>query len=201
MSGKIIIAPIIVDGYCRVSTDEQEENTSLDEQEASIRAFCAERGFIVGRIHREVVSGFSYRERKELCVMRERYREGIIQGVAIRTLDRLSRNQTHIAVLMEEMEHHKIRLYGVKEPIDNTAMGKFVIAAFALVAEMEREEYEKILNWCKKVKNEREELTYSQKRDFLRLIGATILVERLEKRGAEIAWDIKVRLPKVEEVI
>ena len=35
---------VIVDGYCRVSTDPQEDNTSLDEQEACIRAYCEEHG-------------------------------------------------------------------------------------------------------------------------------------------------------------
>src|SRR5690349_10181902 len=28
-------------------------------------------------------------------------------------------------------------------------------------------EYEKVLDWCKKIKSQREELTYTQKRDFL----------------------------------
>ncbi len=37
-------------------------------------------------------------------------------------------------------------------------------------------EYEKVLDWCKKVKSEREELTYTQKRDFLYMLGATVLV-------------------------
>ncbi len=44
---------IIVDIYCRVSTDPQEDNTSLDEQEAAGRAYCQEHGYIVGMVHRE----------------------------------------------------------------------------------------------------------------------------------------------------
>lgn len=48
MPGTITIEPIIVDGYCRVSTDPQEDNTSLDEQEACIRAYCEEHGLIIG---------------------------------------------------------------------------------------------------------------------------------------------------------
>src|SRR5205085_11801079 len=98
-----------------------------------------DNGLIVGMIHREIFTGYLYRERKKLTLIRERYREGKIQGVVIRTLDRLSRNQTHTAVLMEEMEHHGITIHCVKEPIDASLMGKFVMAALALVAEMERE--------------------------------------------------------------
>ena len=71
--------------------------------------------------------------------MRQRYRDGLIQGVVIRTLDRLSRSQTHVAILMEEMEHYGVTLHSVKETIDDTPMGKFARMVLAFVAEMERE--------------------------------------------------------------
>ncbi len=125
--------------YCRVSTDPQEDNTSLDEQEAAGRRYCEDNGLIVGMVHREVFSGYQYRERKGLEQMRVRYRDGKIQGVVIRTLDRLSRSQTHVAILMEEMEHYGVTLYSVKEVIDDTPMGKFARMVLAFVAEMERE--------------------------------------------------------------
>jgi len=131
--------PPIVDGYCRVSTDLQEANTSLDEQEAVIRAYCEANGLIVGTIHRETFSGYQYREREKLSIARERYREGKTQGVVIRTLDRLSRSQVHNAILMEEMEHFGVTLYCVKENIDDTPMGKFIRMVLAFAAEMERE--------------------------------------------------------------
>lgn len=129
----------IVDIYCRVSTDPQEDNTSLDEQEAAGREYCREHDYIVGLVHREVWSGYQYREREKLCFMRERYRDGKIQGVVTRTLDRLSRSQVHNAILMEEMEHHKITLHCIKEAIDDTPMGKFTRMILSFVAEMERE--------------------------------------------------------------
>jgi DNA invertase Pin-like site-specific DNA recombinase len=129
----------IVDLYCRVSTDPQDDGTSMDEQERCGREYCAEHGLIIGQIHREIWSGYQYREREKLALMRERYREGKIQGVVFRTLDRLSRNQTHVAILFEECEHHGIALHCVKEKIDDTPMGKFVRMILAFVAEVERE--------------------------------------------------------------
>ncbi len=138
-SEKSVTHPTIVDLYCRVSTDPQEDNSSLDEQEAAGREYCRANGLIVGMVHRETFSGYQYRERKKLSLMRERYRDGKIQGVVIRTLDRLSRSQTHVAILMEEMEHYHITLYSVKEVIDDTPMGKFARMVLAFVAEMERE--------------------------------------------------------------
>src|SRR2546423_1687199 len=62
-------------------------------------------------------------------------------------------------------------------------------------------EYEKVLDWCKKIKSEREELTYTQNRDFLHMLGATVLIEKKAYVGAEPKWDIRVALPKVQEVI
>lgn len=129
----------VVDIYCRVSTDPQEDNTSLDEQENAGRVYCQEHGLTVGIVHREVFSGFQYRERQKLDLMRSRYRDGLITGVVIRTLDRLSRSQVHNAILMEEMEHYSVMLHCVKEKIDDTPMGKFVRMVLAFVAEMERE--------------------------------------------------------------
>jgi hypothetical protein len=64
-----------------------------------------------------------------------------------------------------------------------------------------RAEYEKVLAWCKQIKSERKELTYTQKRDFLYMLGATILVYKQERPGADPTWDIRVALPIVQEVI
>ena len=129
-----------VDGYCRISTDPQEENTSLDEQERAIRQYCADHGLIVGMIHRETYTGYKYRERKKLTLMRERYRDGKIQGVVVRTLDRLSRRQVHAAILMEEMEHYGTTLHSATEDLaEDGSMGQFVRMVLAFVAEMERE--------------------------------------------------------------
>jgi hypothetical protein len=90
-------------------------------------------------------------------------------------------------------------------------------AAYAMVEELEKQhaelmmhaidrdkvhaEYEKVLDWCKQVKSDREELTYTQKHDFLYMLGATVLVQKQEYPGAEPTWDIRVALPKVQEII
>jgi len=62
-------------------------------------------------------------------------------------------------------------------------------------------EYEKVLDWCKQIKSERKEPTYTQKRDFLHMLGATVLVSMQEYKGAPPTWDIRVALPKVQEII
>jgi site-specific DNA recombinase len=130
---------IVVDIYCRVSTDPQEDNTSLDEQEAAGRAYCLEHGYIVGMVHREVFSGFVYRERDKLSLMRTRYLSGKIQGIVIRTYDRLSRREVHLGILLEEMEHHGIEIHCVKEKLEDSKIGKLTRYFLGLLAEWEWE--------------------------------------------------------------
>jgi site-specific DNA recombinase len=128
-----------VDLYCRVSTDPQEDNTSLDEQEAAGRAYCEDNGLYVGVVHREVFSGYQYREREKLSLMRERYLSGKIQGVVIRTFDRLSRKEVHFGILLEEMEHNGVELYCVKEVLEDTIIGRLTRMFLGFLAEWEWE--------------------------------------------------------------
>ena len=54
-------------------------------------------------------------------------------------VDRLSRNQNHIGVLFDELERAGARLEIVTEKFEDTAMGRFILAARAFIAEVERE--------------------------------------------------------------
>ncbi len=109
--------PSIVDIYCRTATDGPEAPTNLQEQEAACRAYCASHGLSIGLVHHEIASGVVYRERKQLSLVRERYCIGIIQGVVVRGIARLSRSQDHIAILMQEMEAHHVTLHRVQEQL------------------------------------------------------------------------------------
>lgn len=126
--------------YARVSTDVQEEDgTSLETQVENCIAFAEANGYIVVIIFREVFTGALYRERQELSKMRQMYRKGKINGVLFNTFDRLSRNQIHLGVLFDEMQHFNVRIDCVKEQFDRTAAGQFMRNALAFVAEVERE--------------------------------------------------------------
>jgi site-specific DNA recombinase len=138
-SDKSATQPIIVDLYCRVSTDPQEDNTSLDEQEAAGREYCRANGLIIGMVHRETYTGYLYRERKKLSVMRERYLNGNIQGIVIYAYDRLSRKEVHLGILLEEMEHNDITLYCVRETIDDSLVGHLTRLFLGFLAEWEWE--------------------------------------------------------------
>lgn len=126
--------------YCRVSTaDQGEHGTSLDSQEALCRAYCEERGYQVIGVFPDVFTGAQYRDRPALDRLREQVRARTVDLVVAYAVDRLSRNQAHLYILVEEFEDHGARLEFVTEDFEDSAVGRFLRSAKAFAAEVERE--------------------------------------------------------------
>jgi chromosome segregation ATPase len=75
------------------------------------------------------------------------------------------------------------------------------IANHTVDMEKRKKVYEKLLEWCHKAKNERENLTYIQKRDFLELLGMTVFVGKRPDRYHELDWDANLRMPELEALL
>lgn len=126
--------------YTRVSSSRQEEDgTSLDTQLAACRQYAAERGWEIAGEYQDVWTGSQFRERPGLTKLREQLRTGTVDVILCYALDRLSRDQTHVAVLVDQIEHHGARLELVTESFEDTAVGKFIRSATAFASEVERE--------------------------------------------------------------
>ncbi len=125
--------------YVRVSTDGQErDGTSLDTQEQACTKYAESQGWeIVARVH-DTASGFSL-ERPGIDRVRRYMRDGLVDVVVAYAVDRLSRNQSHIGILVDEADRYGAKLDFVTEDFEQTAVGKFILSARAFVAEMERE--------------------------------------------------------------
>jgi site-specific DNA recombinase len=125
--------------YCRVSSTGQKDNSSLRTQKAGCRAFCAERGYQLVDVFSDVYTGALYRERPALTALRQRVRAGEIDVVVAYALDRLSRNQAHLAILVEEVEDRGASVAFVTEDFEDSAVGRFIRSAKGFAAEIERE--------------------------------------------------------------
>lgn len=125
--------------YTRISTDEQTGNYSLPTQEHACRQYCEQRGYDVVGVFVDVFSGALYRERPGLTQLRELVRQGLVDVVVCYAVDRLSRSQTHLFILVEEFSERGCRLEFVTERFEDTAVGRFVLAARSFAAELERE--------------------------------------------------------------
>ena len=125
--------------YSRVSTDAQErDGTSLETQErASLELAGANSWRVVDAI-RDTASGYTL-DRPGIDRVRELLRQGAVDLVISHSVDRLSRNQNHIGVLFNEVEQARAKLEFVTERFEDTATGRFILAARAFTAEVERE--------------------------------------------------------------
>ena len=125
--------------YSRVSTDAQaDEGTSLDTQERASLEYAGAAGYTVIRTIRDTASGSSL-ERPGMAEVRRMMRDGECDVLLAFALDRVSRSQNHIGVLFDEAETNGVRLDFATEDFEDTAIGKFIVAARALIAEVERE--------------------------------------------------------------
>jgi site-specific DNA recombinase len=127
--------------YVRVSTMRQgAEGTSLETQEEHCRAYALHHGYSVGDgyVFQDVHSGGDLFERPGLRRLREAIGRGEVQVIISYALDRLTRDQTHLGVLVNLIEEAGARLEFVTERFDDTPVGKFIRNAQAFAAEMER---------------------------------------------------------------
>ncbi len=125
--------------YTRVSSDGQEENTSLGTQETACRQYAGEHGYNVFAVYQDVHSGFDLWERPQARAMLETIRRREVDAIIAYALDRLSRRQVHTAILVDECERAGVELLFVTETFEKTAVGDFLRSAKAFVAELERE--------------------------------------------------------------
>ena len=125
--------------YARVSTDAQErDGTSLDTQLRACTDYATSAGWTVVATVRDAASGFSL-ERPGMTRIRDGMRLGEFDVVLAYAVDRLSRHQNHIGVLFDEAEGWGVKFEFVTERFEDTAIGRFILAARAFTAEVERE--------------------------------------------------------------
>jgi site-specific DNA recombinase len=191
---------IIVDIYCRVSGKNQEDNTSLDEQEAKGRQFAEDHGFKVGEVYREVGSGYTL-NRKKLKLMQERYKDGIIQGVVIWKVSRLARTQEFINYLMVEMQVHSCQIFCVYTPLndkdDDYQLRLFMETFFA--ARERKEIVEKLAEGKRNAINLKER--YALSGGATPLYGYSRIITKGKKVGFKIEEELMNHVRRAFEMI
>lgn len=128
--------------YVRVSTDKQEKDgTSLESQEVAGKQYCAAQShsFLDTYVFRETHSGAELWERPSLTKLREAIRKRAIDVVVVYAVDRLSRNQYHLGLLLSEAERYGVQYEFVTERLEDTPHGRFLRNALSFAADLERE--------------------------------------------------------------
>jgi len=134
---------LTVDGYTRVSTEEQARGGySLDAQESKIRGYCALYDLDLARILSDPGESGKNLNRPGIRAVLEDLRVKRVDGLVIAKLDRLSRSLRDWSNLIDEFFAEKagLKLFSVNDSIDTrSASGRLVLNVLMSVAQWERE--------------------------------------------------------------
>lgn len=128
--------------YVRVSTENQLENYSIEEQTKRLEAYCLAKGWTILKVYTD--GGFSggNTNRPALQMMLNDLHSGIAQAVVVYKLDRLSRSQKDTLTLIEdEFLANHVDFISVNENFDtSTPFGRAMIGILSVFAQLEKDQ-------------------------------------------------------------
>ena len=129
-------------GYVRVSTDNQLENYSIDEQVERIKGYCIAKGWTL--LHTYTDGGFSggNTNRPALQQLLVEVRQGNADAVVVYKLDRLSRSQKDTLTLIEDdLLAHGTDFVSINENFDTSSpFGRAMIGILSVFAQLEKDQ-------------------------------------------------------------
>lgn len=133
---------MVVVGYARVSTENQLENYSIEEQTERLKAYCAAKGWSLRKLY--VDGGYSggNTNRPALQQMLSTIRKGGVDAVVVYKLDRLSRSQKDTLTLIEdELLANGTNFVSINENFDtSTPFGRAMIGILSVFAQLEKDQ-------------------------------------------------------------
>jgi putative DNA-invertase from lambdoid prophage Rac len=134
-SKKVFGHPLRVGLYARVSTHDQQ---TLPLQIRAMREYAAKRGWSIVAQIKEVDSGASQRQMRDVLIAAARRRE--IDVVLVWRLDRWGRSVADLVSTLQELQHLGVAFVSLTEALDlTTPAGRAMAGLLAVFAEFERE--------------------------------------------------------------
>jgi site-specific DNA recombinase len=124
--------------YTRISTDEENQPTSLHSQRERLEAFCkAQEGWRIVAHKQDQATGTKL-DRPGLQAALDLARSGQVDMLLVYRVDRLSRKVRQLAQLAEELDTVHVVLRSATEPFDTgSAAGRMMLQMLAVFAEFE----------------------------------------------------------------
>lgn len=134
--------PTIVDLYVRVSTDNQLENYSIEEQIERLQAFCQAKDWTIHKIYTDGGYSGGNLNRPALQQMLKDVEQHKIKMVVVYKLDRLSRSQKDTLTLIEDkFLANDIDFVSMMENFDtSTPFGRAMIGILSVFAQLEKDQ-------------------------------------------------------------
>ena len=123
-------------GYVRVSTDNQLDNYSIEEQTERIKSYCKAKGWTLLHIYTDGGYSGGNTNRPALQKMLEAIKRGEAAAVVVYKLDRLSRSQKDTLTLIEDsFLSHNTDFISINENFDtSTPFGRAMIGMLSVFA-------------------------------------------------------------------
>ncbi|HTZ88369.1 MAG TPA: recombinase family protein, partial [Solirubrobacteraceae bacterium] len=124
--------------YTRISTDEENQPTSLTSQRERLEAFCkVQEGWRIVARHEDRSTGTKL-DRPGLQAALDMAREGRVDQLLVYRIDRLSRKVRQLASIAEELDKLDVSLRSATEPFDTgSPAGRMMLQMLGVFAEFE----------------------------------------------------------------
>lgn len=128
--------------YVRVSTENQIENYSIDEQVERLKSFCLAKDWEIYKFFTDGGYSGGNIHRPALEQLLEAVRSGKLDMVVVYKLDRLSRSQKDTLLLIEdEFLSHGVEFVSMSENFDtSTPFGRAMIGILSVFAQLEKDQ-------------------------------------------------------------
>lgn len=127
--------------YVRVSTEEQVDNYSIEEQIERMKKYCEAKGWMIYKIYNDGGYSGSNLNRPSMKKLIDDANNKNIDGVMVLKLDRLSRSQKDTLYLIEDVfQKNNVAFISINENFDTSSpFGKACIGMMAVFAQLERD--------------------------------------------------------------
>ena len=134
--------PLTVYGYARVSTENQLENYSIDEQVDRLKAYCTARGWSLQNLYIDAGYSGGNINRPDLQRLLKDLQSTPPDIVLVNKLDRLSRSQKDTMMLIEDtFLAQNIDFVSINENFDtSTPFGRAMVGILAVFAQLEKDQ-------------------------------------------------------------
>ena len=125
--------------YCRVSSLEQVQGTSLDQQERDCRQFCEREGHRVAAVFVDKGESAKTADRPQFQAMVAYCNANPVDAAVVWKLDRFARNSYDHAVFQAVLAKAGVEVKSVTEPLSDSPAGKLLTTMLAGIAQFDND--------------------------------------------------------------
>ncbi|MEW2484890.1 recombinase family protein [Streptomyces sp. NPDC048411] len=143
------VKPKRVGIYVRISKDRKGQELGIQRQEKACRELCERMGWGVLKVYPEndvSASTTSKRRRPKFTEMLRDARDGLIDGIVVYSIDRLTRRISELTSFLEEQKEHGFAFATTEGEDTSTANGRMILTIKGAVAQQETERMSERVN-------------------------------------------------------